>query len=207
MDSFCVERVSVPPGLRARRGVLRDRSLEVCSEAARVAEAVLRQARDEADVLLKQARVDAAAAVRSESERAARQATELLRGLESAQVRLLDGVETLAVECAAQAFARLVADMPPTERIAAAVRRVREEAPTKLSEAVVWTHPDDQVLVADSPWETRSDARLARGACRLEASSGEWHASFDLAVVALEQALAARHAAARDPGGHGVDES
>ncbi|WP_296555975.1 FliH/SctL family protein [Pigmentiphaga sp.] len=207
MDSFCVERVSIPPRLRARHGLLRSRSLAVCADAERAAELALRLAREQADAVLEQSRAEAAAAVLCESQRVARQATDLLQGLESAQTRLLDGVETLAVELAAQAFTRLAADMAPAERIAASVRRVREEAPAKLSEAVVWVNPDDLALLGDSPWDARPDARLARGACRLEASSGEWHASFDLAVAALEQALAAHGAEARIQGEHGVDES
>ena len=199
MEAFCVERVSVPPRLRARSGLLRSPCLAVSADAGRAAALVLRQAREEADALLEQSRIDAAAAVQHESRRVARQATDLLRGLESAQERLLDGVERLAVELATQAFTRLVADAAPVERIAAAVRRVREEAPARLSEAVLWVHPEDQAVVAGSPWEVSPDARLARGACRLAASSGEWHASFDLATEALVQALAEQAGTAQIP--------
>ncbi|MPS30350.1 MAG: flagellar biosynthesis/type III secretory pathway protein [Alcaligenaceae bacterium] len=206
MDSFCVERISISPRLRARHGLLRSQALAVCDDAERAAGLVAHSAQEAADALLEKARSDAAAIALDEGQRVAEQAAMLLDGLSAAQERLLDGVERLALELAGRAFERLVADMAPAERIAAAVRRVREEAPVKLHEAIAWVHPDDEAMLENPPWEIRCDARLERGSCRLEASSGEWRASFELAAAALRQALAAR-AAAFAPDAAGIDES
>lgn len=192
MNFFYVETLSLPTRLRPRHGVVHAAAFEVTGEAQRAAALLLSDARAEADALLADARLTAAAATRREQQRVAEEGSILLHGLQQAQEKLLDAVGILAVELAGQAFERLVVDMPPAERIAAAVRRVREEAPSKLGSAVAWMHPEDQPLIGDCPWEVRTDPRLARGACRLEASSGEWKAGFALAASALSDALAAQ---------------
>ncbi len=196
MNVFCIETLSLPAQLRPLHGVVRVADAEVTGDAARAADMMLRQARAEAAALLDGARADAAAAMRREQQRVAVEATRLLSGLQQAREKLLDSVGVLAAELAGQAFERLVLETTPAERIAAAVRRIREEAPSKLVSAVAWVHPDDCAALAGSPWEVRPDPRLAPGTCRLEAASGEWRAAFDLAAAALQDALAAQAAMA-----------
>lgn len=197
MPSFCTEIIAVPARLRANHGVLQADSLAVAHDARRAAALMLQEARAQADAVLEQATAQAADLLRDEQSRVAREAALLLDGLRAARERLLDGVAPLAADLAAQAFERLVLDLTPPERIAAAVRRVREEAPARLVSGLAWVHPDDAPLLADSPWELRLDARLARGNCRLEAASGEWLAGFELGATALKDALLAGAAAAR----------
>lgn len=194
MNSFCVEKLSLPARLRPLHGVVQAEAFVVTGDAQRAAALLLKEARATAAALLEEAQATAAAAMRREQQRVAQESTVLLQGLRQAQENLLDRVGALAIELAGQAFERLVVDAAPAERIAAAVRRVREEAPSRLSEAVAWVHPDDQALIGDCPWELRTDARLERGACRLEASSGEWRADFTLAATALQDALTAQQA-------------
>lgn len=189
MNSFCVDTLSLTPGLRPLRGVLRAPGMALAAEGERAAAVVLQQARAQADAILAKAGDEAAAATRSERQRVALEATRLLEGLRLLQAQMLDGVGELALELAHQAFERLVADTVPAERIAGAVRRVREEAPAKLLSAVLCVHPEDLPGLGETSWELRADARLAPGACRLEAASGEWSASFSLGAQELGAAL------------------
>lgn len=189
MPQFCVDRLSIPPRLRPDHGVIDADALAVACDAARAAALILQDAHTQADAVLAAAATAAAAAVQYEQEQVAQQACALLENLRAAQACLLDGVGPLAVDLAALAFARLVVDTAPDERVACAVRRVVEEAPRRLVEAVAWVHPDDAPRMATTAWEVRHDARLTPGSCRLEAASGEWSSSFDLAALALQAAL------------------
>lgn len=56
MDSFCVERMSISPRLRARHGLLRSQALAVCDDAERAAGLVAHSAQEAADALLEKAR-------------------------------------------------------------------------------------------------------------------------------------------------------
>lgn len=191
MTTFCVAALTVPSRLRARHGVLQSDALAVACHAERAAALTLLEARAQAAAIVDEATARAADAVRHEQQRVAQEGAALLDGLRAAQDRLLEGVGPLAIDLATRAFERLVAGMTPPERIACAVRQVREEAPQRLLEAVAWVHPDDLPLLADCPWDARADARLAPGTCRLEAASGQWQASFDLGAAALMEALRA----------------
>lgn len=192
MDAFCVETLQLPPTLRARHGVLRADALAVCEDAMRACALMRQRASDAAAAMQARAQAEAARVLQVEQARLAEQATQLLQALQQAREQLLDGVEALAAGMAAQAFELLVADLAPSERIAAAVRRVRDQAPAKLHEAQAWVHPDDLAALEGGPWPVRPDPRLAPGSCRLEAASGEWVASFELASAALAQAMQAR---------------
>jgi len=206
MSDFCSETLRLPQTLRPRYGVVRSDDLAVSGETARACRLMLHRAGQEAEAMQEQARAAAAAAMRQEQQRVAAQATTLLQTLQHAHEQLLDGVETLAAEMTARAFALLVADLPAVDRIAASVRRVREQAPARLSEAVAWVHPEELDALDGGAWQVKADAGLARGSCRLEASSGQWFASFELAADALADALAAQAREHAPPPG-GVDES
>lgn len=191
MFKFCVDQVSAPARLRARHGVLKCEALAVACDGQRAAALMLDEARAQAEALLAEANARAHDTVRREQQRVAHEATAILHSLRSAQERLLDALMPLVTDLAGRAFERLVLEATPQERIAAAVRRVREEAPQRLVAALAWVHPDDLALSAGAPWEVRADARLARGTCKLEASSGEWLAGFELGATALADALRA----------------
>lgn len=191
MDAFCVEILQLPPTLRARRGVLRADALVVCDDTMRACALIRQRASDDAVAMRARAQADAARVLEVEQARLAGQATQLLHALQQSREQLLEGVEALAAAMAAQAFELLVADLTPPERIAAAVRRVSEQAPAKLHEAQAWVHPDDLEALEGGPWPVRPDPRMRPGSCRLEAASGEWVASFEMACTALSQAMRA----------------
>lgn len=201
MDSFCVDKLALPARLRPSHGVVRADTLAVACDGARAAALMLQEARAQAQALLHAAAAEAADTLRREQQRVAEEAGALLHGLRAAQDRLLDGAGALAVDLAARAFARLVLEATPQQRISAALRRVREEAPQRLASALAFVHPEDLPLIADAPWELRADPGQARGTCRLEAASGEWRAAFELGAAALNDALLAQAALFERPGG------
>ncbi|MBP1313315.1 FliH/SctL family protein [Herbaspirillum huttiense F1] len=201
MSDFAVQRVTVPDQLRAHHGVLRLTGLTVTSDAAQLAEQMLAQARDEAELIREQAAEDARHAVKRQQEEVAQRGTALLEGLQRAQHDMLERIEEVVVDLAQDVMECLLLELAPRDRIAAMLRRVSQEAPAKLHEAVLWVHPDDQQLLPASPWEIQTDSALAPGSCRLEAASGEWRSDFALAVQALRDGLAAArtHLGAQDP--------
>jgi len=191
MRNFCVERIAVPPALRAEHGVLRAPSLRVAADAGRVAGQILQEAREEAARVRAAAQEDAGRAVRLEQERVAARGAAFLSDLMRIEQDLLARVESLVGDLAQQTFDRLVLESTPRERIDAMVRRILLEAPGKLVAPVLSMHPDDIDAAPDSAWELRSDAGLTPGTCKLEAASGEWRADFELAVAALRTAFGA----------------
>ncbi|UWE18953.1 FliH/SctL family protein [Herbaspirillum huttiense] len=190
MSDFAVQRVTMPDHLRAHHGVLRLTGLTVTSDAAQLAAQMLAQARDEAERVREQAAEEAQHAVKRQQEEVAQRGTALLDGLQRAQYDMLERIEQVVVELAQDVIERLLLELTPRDRIAAMLRRVRQEAPAKLHEAVLWVHPDDQPLLPASPWEIQTDPALPPGSCRLEAASGEWRSDFALAVQALRDGLA-----------------
>lgn len=202
MPPFCVDRLVPERSLRPEYGILRERALRVTSDARCAAAAIVQQAESEASRLLQEAR-DAAQAIERDAERQVLQrADELLRGLARAEEALLERVQPLVVELAKTLFDRLVDECTPRERVAASLKRIVAEAPPKLADAVLRVHPEDAGLAAAPEWEIKPDPAIGRGACKLEASAGEWHAAFDAAAAAVRDAFAqaaARPAAAPEP--------
>ncbi|MFJ3044659.1 HrpE/YscL family type III secretion apparatus protein [Herbaspirillum chlorophenolicum] len=193
MNSFCVATLALPQSLRPRFGVVRSEAFAVTDEAGQAAARMLEQARQQADDLMKKARRQADHLMRDEQRRVAEEATQLVQVLQQMQCEVLEQAQELAIELAQLTFDRLVLETTPRERLEAACRRVRAEAPPKLAEAVAWMHPLDKAELAAADamaWQIREDDRLPRGTCRLEAASGEWRAQFDLAAAALRAALA-----------------
>ncbi|MET3432017.1 flagellar biosynthesis/type III secretory pathway protein FliH [Herbaspirillum seropedicae] len=189
---FLAAELCLPPSLRPRHGVVSSVDFRVTEDARLAAAQLVQQAQEQAAGIREQARADALAALQDEERRIAHEAGQLLARLREREASMLEGVAALAVDLALSIFERLLADTVPRERVLAACRRVREEAPPKLTEAVAWLHPDDAASLAQGdalPWELRTDARLAQGTCRLEAASGEWRADFSLAAEALRATL------------------
>jgi flagellar biosynthesis/type III secretory pathway protein FliH len=190
MNDFTVQRVVVPEHLRPAGGVLRVNALAVTSDAAQLAAQMVQQAQAEAAHLREHAVQQAQHDVAHQQQEIARRGSELLEGLQQARDELLERIEELVVDLAQEVMDRLLLELTPRERITAALRRVRQEAPPKLNEAILWVHSDDQEQLPASPWEVQTDPTLAPGSCRLEASSGEWRSDFSLATQALRAALA-----------------
>lgn len=180
----------MPANLRPAHGVWRTAALAVTADADQLARDMLAQARQEAEQVRAAAQAQARQAVLREQRETATQGSLLLETLGRARDDMLERVEALVAELAQEVLDRLLLQLTPRERIAAMVRRVRQEAPAKLREAVLWVHPDDRGHLPDSPWEVQADAALTAGSCRLEAASGEWRAEFPLAAQALREGLA-----------------
>ena len=191
MNAFCVETLTMPPQLRAEHGVLRAPALQVSTDAQRAANLLLADSRHQAAAIMASAHAAASVAVRQEQERTAVTADALLRTLKQSRVLLLERAEDVVLELATQLFERLLLEIGPRERLAAMLRRVRQEAPSRLVSAVLRVHPDDAALISDSDceWEVKTDPALVPGTCKLEAASGEWQAGFELAREALLAAL------------------
>ncbi|SFL98177.1 FliH/SctL family protein [Rugamonas rubra] len=197
MTDFCVATLAPAADLAGRHGVWRGAALARCADAELVARGMLAAAHAEADAVARQARGAALAAEQAVERRTLQRAAELLQGLQGARAALLLRTEELVVDLARALFERLVLEATPRQRVEAALRRLLQEAPPKLAEALLYVHPDDAALLPALDWELRHDPALAPGTCRLEAASGEWRADFGAAVAALGSALAA--AAVADP--------
>lgn len=189
MTEFCVASLVPERRLRAEHGVLRTASLLVTSDAEKVATHVLQQAQVEKCDLLHAAQEEAKIAVQAAQEKVIRQAAQLLAGLDAVHLTLLARAQDLVIDLALQLFDRLVMAATPREQVAAMLRRLQFEAPQKLVTPLLWVHPDDFVLIPEIAWEIKADPSLARGACKLEASNGEWRAEFGVAASALKSAL------------------
>jgi flagellar biosynthesis/type III secretory pathway protein FliH len=190
MNEFCVQVVCMPQNLRPDHGIVRTAGLVATADATKLVAEMLAQARQDAAQLRAVAHAEAQQAVRHEQQEIARKGSLLLEVLQGAQHDMLERVGGLVVDLAQEVFDRLLLELTPRERIAAMLRRIRQEAPSKLREGVLWVHPDDRDLLPESPWEVQVDAALAVGSCRLEAASGEWRADFSLAAQALRDGLA-----------------
>lgn len=211
MNGFCIDTIAANPHLRARHGILPAAALPITADARHAAQLLAREAQAGAELLLGEARAGAAAILadaRAEAERllaeageqasrlsaaerqrVAAQAAELLQSLAQAEGAILERAEDIVAGLAHTLYDRLVMQTTPRERIDAALRRVLQEAPPKLVDAQLRAHPDDLALLPQLDWPLKADTALARGACRLEASNGQWCASFDLAVQDLKAAF------------------
>jgi flagellar biosynthesis/type III secretory pathway protein FliH len=196
MNDFCVARIATDTLLRAEHGVWRAQALTLTRDARAAAAHILADAAQAAEHLRQRAAADARAAVQEAERQALERCALLLQQLEQRHAQVLDGAQVLAVDLALALFERALADTSARERIEASCRRLLQEAPRRLAEPVLYLHPDDSALAPCAPdWERRSDATLARGACRLEAGGGEWRADFAAGAAALGAAFdgAARH--------------
>ena len=202
MNDFCVDILVPEACLRAEHGVLRDVALQVTADAGAAAdqilgdarneaEAMLHAARGEADAMLHAARTEARQAVQVAEQQTLERANQLIQMLQSTHDAFLAGAEATVLDLAQGLFDRLVIELTPRQRIAAAYQRVQLEAPRRLVSPLLRVHPDDVDLLPATEWDVKSDLSMTRGVCRLEAASGEWCVDFDAAVMALKAALTA----------------
>lgn len=189
MTTFCVARLAPGPDLLATDGVLRAADMGTTADAHALAERILAQAETERGVMLAAAAEEARLALASAQARVLAEGTALLGGLRAATEDLCERAEDIVTGLALQLFERLVLETPPRERVAASYRRLLQEAPPKLVNAVLCLHPDELAYGEGWDWPVKADATLPPGACRLEADSGQWRADFGAAAGALSAAL------------------
>lgn len=194
MNDFCVASITTDTLLRSEHGLWRSDALTLTRDARAAATRILEQARREAEQLRLRAADEARAAVRDAEHQALTRAAAQLQLLEQRHATLLDGAQAMVIDLALALFDRALADTTPRERLEACCRRLLQEAPRSPGQPVLYLHPDDSDLALPDPaWERKTDATLARGACRLEADGGEWRADFTAGAAALRAAF--EHAA------------
>jgi len=189
MTRFSVDKIATDERLRPADGVLRAEALTVISDARVLAEHIVQEARDKAEEIVSQARAQASDLEQAAEAQVIERASELLAGLEEASNTVADRVAGTVVDLVMTLFDRLLLQATPRKRIEAALKRLQKETPTKLMDAVLRIHPEDAALLPEVEWEIKRDDTIARGACRLEAANGEWHADFDAAVTSLRRAF------------------
>lgn len=154
------------------------------------ADGILADAQAQSERLRADAREQARQLTAVEQQRVIAQAATLLQSLEQANDAILERVEGMVAGLAQTLYERLVMETNTRERIEASLRRVVHEAPPKLVDALLRVNPADAPLLPELDWPVKTDAALAPGACRLEASNGQWCANFDIAVQDLKAAFA-----------------
>lgn len=189
MSRFCVETITPEKKLRPQHGVLHLSSLSITSDARLAAEQIVQEARNEAEMILQSARNEAQQKIEEQQQQTLKQADALLQALESAYGSFLEGAQDIVLDLIQALFDRLLAEMPPRERMVAMLARLASEVPSKPVNAVLRVHPEDGDSLPDVEWEVKHDAAVPRGTCRLDASNGEWSVDFNAAVSALKLAL------------------
>jgi flagellar biosynthesis/type III secretory pathway protein FliH len=212
MNNFCVDTIAGNPHLRAHHGILRAAGLPLTADARRAARLLVRDAQSKADALVENAHGmadDILANARAKAEqiladageqaqrltadeqqRVIEQSSALLQSIQQTHDAVLERVEDMVIDLAQTLYNRVVMEATPRERIDAALRRVIQEAPPKLVDTLLRVHPDDVALLPEVDWPIKADVSLVPGACRLEASNGQWCANFDAAVQAVKAAFA-----------------
>lgn len=179
---------------------LREQLQQESETAQQQAAQALAKAQEEAQSMLDKAHAEAQQLSIQEQERVATQSAALLTGLNDISNSIVTRIDGLVIDLTQTLFDRLMNEATPKERIAAALDRVILEAPPKLVDSLLRVHPDDVAHLPELDWPIKADPSIRRGACRLEAHSGQWSAGFDGAAEAITNAFkqAARPPAATE---------
>lgn len=169
--------------------MLRGAELTLAGDAHALADRIRKDAKLEAQNLLDLARSEEKIIVAAAEQDVLARAASLLEALEQQHAQFLQHAQDLLIDLSQAVFDRLAAETSDRERVAICVRRILLEAPNNIVNAVLRVHPEDLSLLPSIEWDVKTDAGMVRGACRLEASSGEWHAEFSAAVSVLRGAL------------------
>ena len=189
MTGFCVQKLAADSRLRSADGILPAEALTAVSDARELARHIEEEARSEAQRILAQAREQAEEMRQAAEVRVFERAAQMLAGLDAAADTLASRVSGTVVDLVTTLLDRALLRTPPRARIEASLKRLRQEAPARLVHAELCVHPDDAALLPEAAWEVRHDISVARGACRLVAENGEWHADFEAAVESLRTAF------------------
>ena len=190
---FYVEKIKLDGKLQPKQGWLKAEGIGITSDANVLAQDIIAQAKQEAATMLAATRDEVQHALRHAEQNCLQQASQLLNALQQERQYLLTNMESIALELVQAMFDRLVLETTPADRIRAMLKRVQQEAPPRLTSALLRVHPGDLPLLPQQEWEIKTDTSLQPGSCRLEASTGVWSASFQLAVSELRM-MANNHA-------------
>lgn len=187
--TFFVDSVRHDAGLRAEEGLLRHAALAVTSDAMQNAERIHSTAQARADQLLLHAKEEAAAIVARAELDTVERMREQMAAFDDQYVKFTERAQPLIRSLVLALFDKLLLSLEQRDRIEAAVRRLQQEAPAKLSEAVLHLNPADIAHMQAAEWPVRADPGLAPGCALLAATSGEWRMDFTLAINSLKDAL------------------
>lgn len=189
MTGFCVAHLTPSPDLLTSDGVLRAMDLGATADAQALAARIIAEAQAERAAMLAAAEEESTRTTVAAQAKVLAEGAALLDGLRAAADGLCERAEDIVTGLALQLFDRLMLEATPQQRVAASYRRLLQEAPPKLVNAVLRLHPDDMALAEGWEWPLKADATLSPGACRLEADSGQWRADFHAAAESLSRAF------------------
>jgi len=189
LSTFCSARLEPPPDLLASDGLLRAADLGATADAHALAARIVAEAQAERAAMLAAAAEQARLSTAAAQAQVLAEGAALLDALRAAADSLGERAEDIVTGMALQLFDRLMLDTTPQQRVAASYRRLLQEAPPRLVNAVLRMHPDELALADGWEWPVKADATLPPGACRLEADSGQWRAHFHAAAQSLSDAF------------------
>lgn len=190
MSGFCREKIDVDHRLRPAAGILRGQAVEATARVQILAAQILDEARAEAERIRAEAGEQARRLGEAAEADAIRRAAGLIAGLERAGEAVAQRSRGLIVDLVLRMYDHLVMQSTPRKRIETSLGRLLREVPPRLVDAVLHVHPDDASLLPEVSWAVKPDASLPRGACRLEAASGEWESDFTAAAGAIRAVFA-----------------
>jgi hypothetical protein len=171
--------------------VVKGADLRIVREAAELMEAARAASRDERHALLSQGACEIAALRRSAETEHAEATARLVHEWADLRSAMIAQVSTWAGRAAGGAFSRLCGEVPPAERVEAALRPVIDElgAATGVVIEVPSEHLEAIASRLGAVWTIRGDPGLASGRARVVVGASEYRCSFDVAVQAFVDAL------------------
>ena len=187
--SFCVEKIDVDTGLRADQGLLRSTTLRVTTDAQSCAQRLVEEAHATADHIKQQAQQHADTITAEFEQRGVEALRNYLNAFDAQYASFMQRAQPLIIQLALGLFDQLVLSLSDRERMEVLATRLAQEAPTKLSEAMLHLHPSDVAALPEPEWPVKADSGQAPGTAVLIASSGEWRVDFSVAVETSKTAL------------------
>ena len=187
--SFCVEKIDVDTGLRADQGLLRIAAIRVTADAQSCAQRLVEEAHAIADQITQQAQQRADTISTEAEQRSVELMRNYLNAFDAQYASFMQRAQPLVIQLALGLFNQLVLSLSDRERAEAIATRLAQEAPTKLSEAMLHLHPSDVAALPGPEWPVKADSGQTPGTAVLIASSGEWRMDFSVAVETLKIAL------------------
>jgi hypothetical protein len=171
--------------------VVKGADLRIVREAAELMEAARAASLAEHHALLSQWECDIAALRHSVEAEYAEATARLMQEWSDHRSAMISQVSAWAGRAAGSAFARLCGDVPPAERIKAALRPVLEELgeSTGVVIEVPAEHLEAIVSRLGACWTIRASPGLASGRARVVVGASEYRCSFDVAMQAFVDVL------------------
>jgi flagellar biosynthesis/type III secretory pathway protein FliH len=187
---FCANRIAVDPKLVPDSGLLRAKDINISADAIYVAEKIREEAIADARQIARNAKENADAVVQKAERDTLLKACTLIKRLQHQNEIFLQCSESMFFKLLIAALDHLLVEISPHEKIISCIKRIASEAPPYLVNATLYVHPSDIDMLPEINWEIKPDPALEVGSCRLEAVSGEWHADFAAATLAVRKAFA-----------------